>query len=264
MSSDEEELKRQMAENPDDHFSRGLLADHLREQEDPTGRKHTAGERIHWWLGALQHIAKGGPSPFPPVGAPAQGVERHLPGWVARLNQVRGVREALRGHSAESDPRVRAALHAAELHGYGLLLPEESDAARRGRLGITSDNRPWNRRVRAAVYGTLASNAHRAEHYPPADAQGTRANRVEEERALRAHSLSTHRLSEYARMNPPPEDTPERLSRPAETVRRLDRKRQWMSRKIREIMDEGVRGKPVDQKQAVAIAYSTWKEKHGQ
>jgi hypothetical protein len=94
MSSHEEELKRQMAENPDDHFSRGLLADHLRDQqgEDTSGRKHTAGERIHWWLGALAHLAKGEPLHGTPQNMNPDVIERGFPGWLARLNQIRGVR----------------------------------------------------------------------------------------------------------------------------------------------------------------------------
>jgi len=39
-------------------------------------------------------------------------------------------------------------------------------------------------------------------------------------------------------------------------------KEKFISNKIKKIMDEGVRGKKVPDKQAVAIAYSYYKKKH--
>jgi hypothetical protein len=170
----------------------------------------------------------------------------------------------LRGHRAESDPRIRAALHAGELHGYGLLSPEEFTEARNPLRGVTDPDRLADWQARNAARDALAVNPHNTWNYPPDSARVAWGDRVVRERTRQAHLLSTHRLREYALANPPPADTPARLSRPAETVRRLDRKRQWISWKVKKIMDEGVRGKPVDQKQAVAIAYSMWKEKHGQ
>lgn len=45
---------------------------------------------------------------------------------------------------------------------------------------------------------------------------------------------------------------------------KLSRERdEWVKAKIKKIKADGVRGKPVDNKQAVAIAYSMWREKHG-
>lgn len=44
-------------------------------------------------------------------------------------------------------------------------------------------------------------------------------------------------------------------------LKRVKNSKKWISSKISKIMKEGIRGKRVSQKQAVAVAFSMWRKK---
>jgi uncharacterized protein (TIGR02996 family) len=198
-----DDFRRAIAANPEDEHNYLIYADWLDEHDKPV-----QAARARWWAGALAHLRS-----KPTSGAGAMSTmtaeeqeRRGLPEWAARLNQVRGVHNALQGTDAANHNGIREAIDAARLHGLGSLTPEEFTQARdRARLISIGASRlsPYQ-----AVNGLLQSVAHTTLHYPPWDAQNHHRD-VYGPGARHAlhdsHQYETQRLTEYARMNPPPD-----------------------------------------------------------
>lgn len=190
-------FQNMMAANPEDHTTRAVYADYL----DDTGR-HDAATKLRWWARALQHLQH--TKYIPRLGdhsEPAHAVEsRHLPDWVARLNQTRSVRRILSTHA---DPQEQQWMHEAELHALGLLPVEQFDKARADigatRTGSPAAARRWAIR---ALFNVEASppSAYSSFDYAPASAW--RAVRNVSEATPATHSIEhmqqTRHLVDYA------------------------------------------------------------------
>jgi len=198
-----------MAADPTDETTRKVYADWLEDRGN-----HGQAARLRWWAGAMAHLRTPGTSMYAP-NVPHEDDERSLPEWVARLNQVRGVRAMFHG-TPHDTPGHRDRLQAAELHAYGLLDSYAFDAARRGATGTGL--------AQSAVRGTLSTNAHHNIFQPHEDAynaiQGAVPNHERYQRS-RTHHYDTQRLADYAHANPPPDKfvsgahQPVKLARPA-------------------------------------------------
>ena len=201
-----------MSDDSNDEHTRLVFADWLDEHGRPV-----AAARLRWWAGALAHLRAGaGPSG---AGTSSREEERRsMPEWVARLNQVRGVRAALEGLMASGHRDYRRALHAGELKGLGLLSGVEGDAAREHAKNIDPVT-AHEHELYAALNGVLRENAHEHVWYPPEDAQwyrnAARGNPTGPDYETMAdHARSTQKLAEYVKMNPPPTEEAVHLARP--------------------------------------------------
>lgn len=219
-------FREHLFNDPNDTHARRVYADRL---QDDGNDAHAA--RMRWWADALDYIrSPGGHSEPNATNNSIARVERALPAWVARLNQVETARRMLRGTPAAEHTRVREALHAAELDGYGLLEPHERSEAslrvfntRRSHLDGAGDVH----QLLSLMHRVLDSDPHSTFTHPVdhsaamllADhASATRPGSFNPtyRKAGQDALYQAHRLRDFARTNPPPGDEPGpvKLARP--------------------------------------------------
>ena len=224
--NDHTTFREHLFNDPNDTVARRVYADRL---QDDGNDAHAA--RMRWWADALDYIrSPGGHSEPNAANNSIARVERALPAWVARLNQVETARRMLRGTPAAEHTRVREALHAAELDGYGLLEPHERSEAslrvfntRRSHLDGAGDVH----QLLSLMHRVLDSDPHTTFTHPVdhsaamllADhASATRPGSFNPtyRKAGQDALYQAHRLRDFARTNPPPAEPvgPVKLARP--------------------------------------------------
>ncbi len=225
--SEEQAFREQMRRNPDDDTARLVYADWLDEHD-----KALPAARIRWWVDAK--------TPRPPtsgagaaLGVNAGRQEREgLPEWVARLNQVRGVREALAETNAGKHPGMMDAIHEAEMHAYGLSSIDDLENARTRAHGINYAHTGTH--AYDAAQALLKRDALQDSQYPPWWAQHSLREAVSPAARFLAHDnhqLATQRLVEHTHNNPPPTHEADalRLARPLGWLK--DKASAWFGKK---------------------------------
>ena len=193
-----DDFQKQMRADPDDHQSRAVYADWVRENV-PTPHADHIADRLGWWARALAHLNHVDGKFAGPVGRSTADNEQAFPDWVHRLVWAHGVNYGLTQAPTEwrSGHAIRQAAHVAELHALGLQPGLTYSVDREERV-------PGLNRLRSPEYevarNLLRGSVKESPFHPVRDLAELLGTHL-----WAHHSNNMNHLADFIRSDPPPE-----------------------------------------------------------